>query len=154
MPRETECGFAGLEGINAPDMLTRLGPTIHVHIGLDPHYRPGSGNPPVLPDVTHPTLIDTGANLSCIDASLAADLQLPIVDRQPFAGIHGAHECNMHVAQIHIPAFQWVITGRFAGVHLQAGGQPHRALIGRMFLEKIKMVYDGQTGSVILSIPD
>ena len=42
-------------------------------------------------------------------------------------------------------------SGRFAGVHLRAGGQPHFALIGRTFLEDFTMRYEGKTGMVTLS---
>jgi hypothetical protein len=41
-------------------------------------------------------------------------------------------------------------SGVFAGVHLQEGGQLHRALIGRTFLRHYKMVYEGLTGTVTL----
>ena len=41
-------------------------------------------------------------------------------------------------------------SGVFAGVHLQEGGQLPRALIGRTFLRRYKMVYEGLTGTVTL----
>jgi hypothetical protein len=37
------------------------------------------------------------------------------------------------------------------GVDLAAGGQIHRALIGRTFLRRFTMVYEGETGTVTLS---
>ena len=33
----------------------------------------------------------------------------------------------------------YAVYGTFAGVHLIAGGQPHRALVGRTFHQHIKM---------------
>ncbi len=40
--------------------------------------------------------------------------------------------------------------GLFAGVHLVAGGQSHKALIGRTFLRSFTMIYNGRTGAVTL----
>jgi hypothetical protein len=44
--------------------------------------------------------------------------------------------------------------GEFAGVHLTAGGQRHQALIGRTFLRRFHMTYDGLTGEVTIAGPD
>jgi hypothetical protein len=41
-----------------------------------------------------------------------------------------------------------VTYGRFLGVNLLAGGQQHRALIGRSFLVDKILIYDGRTGQV------
>ena len=62
---------------------------------------------------------------------------------------------NVHLAQISIPELQVVLSGRFAGVHLFAGGQPHGALIGRTLLRHVTMVYNGVTGpvSIVRSLP-
>jgi hypothetical protein len=59
----------------------------------------------------------------------------------------------MHLVQVHFPALSFTVWGAFAGVHLAAGGQLHKALIGRTFLRYYKMVYEGRTGSVIISSP-
>src|SRR5205823_6239775 len=96
-------------------------------------------------------LVDTGASESCIDSLLAAQLNLPIVDRRPTSGAHGSLEVNMHLAQVRIPALNFTIYGAFAGVRLAVGGQTHRALIGRTFLQRFTMVYEGRTGAVTIS---
>ena len=142
----TECGFQGC------DLLTTNGPTLSVNIGFDPAYRPTAANPPpILPVNGLPALVDTGATDSCIDKLLAAQLRLPVVDRQRIAGVHGAQEVNMHLAQIHVPSFAVTLYGRFAGVDLIAGGMVHHALIGRTFLQHFTMVYNGPSGSVVIS---
>jgi len=130
-----------------------LGPTLAVDIGFDPNY-----NPAAIPYVT-PTpgitgvnaLVDTGAMVSCIDNLLAAQLDLPVVDRRPVSGIHGSRDANMYLAQIHVPSLGFTIYGEFVGVDLQAGGQVHSALIGRTFLRNFNMVYEGRSGSVTIS---
>ena len=96
-------------------------------------------------------LVDTGATESCIDNLLAATLNLPIVNRRKLAGAFGAKEVNMHLAQVRILDLSFTIYGEFAGVDLIAGGQKHHALLGRTFLQKFTMHYDGQTGQVTLS---
>jgi hypothetical protein len=67
------------------------------------------------------------------------------------AGVHGAKEVNVHLAQVYIPSLKYTIYGAFSGVDLRAGGQAHSALIGRTFLRQFKMIYDGPTGDVELS---
>jgi hypothetical protein len=150
---ETLCGFNDIPGgASGREQLTAWGPTLIVDIGFDLNYKPG-------PPWTIPTagitgiqaLVDSGAGESCIDNLLAGQLNLPIVDRRPISGVHGAHIVNMHLAQIHVPSLSFVIHGVFAGVDLAAGGQLHKALIGRTFLENFTMVYEGLTGTVKLS---
>ena len=85
-----------------------------------------------------------------MDSTLAHALKLPAVDREDRSGAHGKHKLNIHLAQIYIPALDWKIVGRFAGVHLHAGGQSHFALIGRTFLRDFTMTYEGATGTVTI----
>ena len=132
-------------------MLTFYGPTLFVDIGFDPNFKPVPGAIPT-PGITDVSaLVDTGAGESCIDSALAAQLNLPIVDKRMVSGAHGAQEVNMHLAQVRVPSLDVNILGAFAGVHLAAGGQTHRALIGRTFLRNFTMVYEGLTGTVTIS---
>ena len=152
---ETKCGFDDVPGgVSGSILLEQNGPTICVDIGFDPSFQT---TPPVrraTPGITGiRALVDTGAGESCIDSLLAAQLNLPIVNRRLVSGCHGSQEVNMHLAQVYFPALSFTIWGAFAGVHLAAGGQIHRALIGRTFLRRYKMVYEGQTGTVIISSP-
>jgi hypothetical protein len=43
------------------------------------------------------------------------------------------------------------ISGEFSAVRLAEGGHHHRALIGREFLQRFVLFYDGRTGEVTLS---
>jgi hypothetical protein len=148
-----ECGFADGPGdVLGCDLLVRNGPTLQVKIGFDPAYKPSAVDPPpTLPVIDLPALVDTGASDSCIDNLLAAQLKLPVVDRQPIAGVHGSREVNVHLAHIHVPSLQVTLYGTFAAVDLIAGGQTHHALIGRTFLRHFTMTYNGVSGSVVLS---
>ena len=147
----TRCGFDSVPGgASGADLLTSYGPTLLVDIGFDAAFKPESLVTPIAGIKGIHALVDTGASESCIDSLLATQLNLPIVDRRMISGVHGGQEVNMHLAQVHVPALMWTIYGVFAGVHLQAGGQIHKALIGRTFLRNYKMVYEGLTGMVTL----
>jgi hypothetical protein len=156
---QAKCGFDDVPGAaSGAVFLMHYGPTLLVDIGFDPNFQVPtevSGPVPVsapIPGITGiSALVDTGAGQSCIDSLLAAQLNLPIVDRRPISGIHGPQEVNIHLAQIRVPALSFVIYGAFAGVHLVAGGQMHKALLGRTFLIDYTMIYEGRTGTVTIS---
>jgi predicted aspartyl protease len=125
-----------------------------VDIGFDQNYKFVAGGAPPIPGKTKlPALVDTGANESCIDSLLAAQLNLPEVDKRMQAGAHGAKKVSMHLAQVHIPTLGFTIYGEFAAVDLRVGGQSIDALIGRTFLQRFKMIYDGVTGDVEITGP-
>ena len=144
-------GIPDSPGLSARDAMVRYGPTLYVEIGFDPSFRPDGVSRPNLSNDQFPVLVDTGASESCIDSTLAEELGLPIVGRESIAGAHGAAVVNFHLAQIVVPAFQHIVYGRFAGVHLVEGGQRHQALLGRTFLMNFGMMYDGRTGMVTLT---
>ncbi|MYC31119.1 MAG: hypothetical protein F4X65_13680 [Chloroflexi bacterium] len=137
-------------GNSDPEMLTVLGPTIDIQIGFDPTYRSSQESTPKIPNDLYPALVDTGAMESCIDSSLASELNLLVVDRQTIAGVGGSQNVNVYAAQLYIPSLNYVIYGNFCGVHLAEGLQPHLALIGRTFLRNHTLFYDGRTGVVQL----
>ncbi len=136
-------------------MLSRWGPTLGVNVGFDANWRPPmAGVPATLPvpgisDIR--ALVDTGASECCIDNLLAAQLILPIVDRRAISGVHGSHLVNIHLAQVHVPSLGCTMYGAFASVDLVAGGQMHQVLMGRTFLQAFTMVYEGRTGTVMIS---
>ena len=79
-------------------------------------------------------------------------LNLPLIDSgRRFSGVSGRLEANEYMAQIYIPELRFTILGPLPGVHLAAGGQPHYALIGRTFLRRFNMNYEGRTGAVVVS---
>ena len=147
----TDAGFTDSAAASGQRQLIQLGPTLSVEIGFDPTFRPALGRRPGLPNSLYHALVDTGATESCIDSELAGILALPVVDQRGIAGVQGASTANVHLAQIHVPELQLTVYGRFSGVHLAAGGQPHKALLGRTFLRNCVMTYDGRTGSVTIS---
>jgi predicted aspartyl protease len=97
-------------------------------------------------------LIDTGATDSCIDEELAKELQLPLIDHWDGSGIGGTEKFNVYLGHIRIAALGFIQYGRFMGVKLRAGKQPHQALLGRTVFRDMILVYDGRDGSVRLAI--
>jgi predicted aspartyl protease len=151
---QTKCGFDNSPGSAGHELLVSLGPTLIVDIGFDSTFTPeqlATGKLPAAGIKGVHGLVDTGATESCIDNLLAAQLNLPIVDRRTIAGIAGNHQANVYLAQVHIPTLRYTIYGAFAGVDLKAGGQVHSALIGRTFLRAFTMTYEGRTGTVTIS---
>lgn len=128
----TNCGFSD------KDTLYKFGPTLMVEVGFDPTFHPANNPTVKLPGTLWGGLVDTGAIECCIDSDLAQDLALPIVDRKPVSGVGGSIEVNYHLAQIYTPDLDHIVYGAFAGVHLNAGGQPHRVLIGRSSSTSLK----------------
>jgi hypothetical protein len=146
------------------DALRIFGPTVTVEVGFEASMFAQDANMTSVAQAlvsgsaqsgilrTVPALIDTGAVDSCIDEDLANELGLPLVDRQTSSGVGGAHELNLYLGHIRIPALAQINWGRFIGAKLAAGGQPHRALSGRGQLNGMILIYDGRTGAVTLSV--
>jgi hypothetical protein len=147
MKSSIECGFSGPL---AAHRLAGTGPTIPVDIGFDPIWR--AGRRPAAADRDVPALIDTGAQESFIDCDLATRLQLPIVERREVSGSAGKHEVDVYLAQIFIPPLFFTQHGEFAGAYLKRGGMPYQVLMGRTFLAKFILQYNGQSGRVTLTL--
>lgn len=121
--------------------------------GLGPlQSQQGPNIGPALPNIQNvPALIDTGATMSCIDDLLAQQLGLPLINQVQSAGVHGSGLLNVYLAYILIPTLSVSQTGEFIGANMAAGGQFHRALLGRTLLQNMLLVYDGRSGSVKLA---
>lgn len=144
----TEAGFLTSDGRNDHQTLIKIGPTIQTLIG---HHHGLDQNPFLTHQVN--ALVDSGAEQSCIDKSIAEQLGLPVVDLQMVAGANGAVEQPVYMANLQFPTLNFAQYGRFIGVDLISGGQPHGALLGRTFLSHIVMIYDGIRGQVTLACP-
>ena len=131
---EVECGWSDIpNGASGASLLQTAGPTLRVDVGFDQRFTANPANPPNLGLRGVAALIDTGASESCIDSSLAIQLNLPIIDRRTFSGAHGASELNIYLAHVWIPSLKFLQSGAFAGVHLISGGQPHEFCSDALF---------------------
>jgi predicted aspartyl protease len=164
------CGFPPLLQVPGTDpvrfvtgseVLVWKGPTLGVDIGFNQeifHPDPAIVQQAIASVHARPparfveALIDTGASESCIDEDLAKELQLPLIDQAKGSGISGSEEFNIYLGYIRIAALGFLQYGRFMGVKLRAGNQPHQALLGRSLFKDMLLVYDGRDGSVRLAI--
>ena len=109
---QTKCEFESVSGeASGCDLLAAYGPTLLVHIGFDPNYRPTVPNVLPVPGLTgiH-ALVEPNAAESCIDSLLASQLNLPIAERRLLSGVHGSHTANRHLAQVYIPSLNFTIS--------------------------------------------
>lgn len=142
MPR-AECGIVTPDGKPTNDGLVHVGPTVLANVS-----QPVTEGATEIKNKSVLFLIDSGATCSCIDATLAEELELPVIDRIPIGGVAGSSDHDIVLAQLTIPSIGFAMSGRFASVHLKAGGQVHEALFGRDFLKHVVMIYDGMHGRV------
>ncbi|HEV2562967.1 MAG TPA: aspartyl protease family protein [Rhizomicrobium sp.] len=147
MPR-VDCGFRDENGNHNPEQLALVGPTIAVQVDFDAAWQ--SGSKPRPDAEIFQALVDTGAQFSHIDTSLADRLALPVIDKCLVSGSGGTHEVDVYLAQIYVPAFKFTQHGRFAGADLSSGFDGHTVLLGRTFLTQFRMIYDGFSGRVTL----
>ena len=145
-----DCGFETRGGVSGAERLVAVGPTISVRVGHDPAFPLPDGRSTASPPRLVPAMIDTGAWSTCIDSALAASLGLPVADTARVTGLHGADFLEVYTARVQVPDLGVMFRGRFPAAQLSAGGQYHRALIGRDFLRHYAMIYDGRTGAVRL----
>lgn len=96
-------------------------------------------------------MFDTGATLTCIDEDFAVQLKLPTIDTAKITSAsHAEHPCNIHPVQLTFPQFGLSVEiPRAAGVNLKPQGLA--ALIGRDFLSRCTLFYNGVGGSITLS---
>lgn len=146
-------GFkTGTNGLSPADLLVELGPTVRVDIGLK--SRSEAGRRPDLAEKRIRALIDTGAGGDCIDDELARRLALPITDEGEISGVGGRHSAFIYTARVYVPSLDRLLFQPFTGVKLEEGGQWHRVILGRTFLRRCRLVYDGASGEAVLSTGD
>ncbi len=141
--------FSEESGKVPPSVILRVvGPSIPVRVGPAPVASVSGGPLSAPPEKVVQALIDTGANASCIDNALANELRLPIIDRVSVSGVAGNNEHNVYLGVVVIPELITYLKGRFIGVDLVS---QHPIIVGRDFLEKSVMIYNGPTGQITLS---
>jgi hypothetical protein len=92
-------------------------------------------------------IIDTGSNVSCIDTKVAAELGLVNVGTIIASGASGGTKQPIFRAKLIVDDLSLVGTGSLLGVTLHDN---LGAILGRDFLQGLKMIYDGQAGELTL----
>ena len=73
------------------------------------------------------------------------------MDIRSYGSAAGAYETPEYLADLTVPALNLGKHGRFGGTRLSELGYDFGVLLGRDFLLSAQMVYDGRTGSVVVS---
>lgn len=128
-----------------------LGPTLKVDIGLRRSI--GKDGKPDLPKKGIRALIDTGAGGDCIDDALARALGLVVHEEGYISGVGGRHWAATYMARLYVPSLDRLLFQSFTGVKLVEGGQWHSVILGRTFLRRHRLIYDGTKGQVELLDP-
>lgn len=145
MPRIEAAPFA------SSDDLAAIGPTLRVHVGFDPEFNPEYGQAPRSQAKNVWALVDTGADMSCIDTQLAEKIGLDSIDTMTTISANGQYdEMPIFLAHIYVPNLEATIYGEIASAHLAHGKSLHRVLLGRDFLRRHIMTYNGPDGRVTL----
>jgi predicted aspartyl protease len=107
---------------------------------------------PVVAPVTGMALIDTGASTTCIDDAAAQSLGLPIVDVATMSSAsHASSQANIYPISIEILGLPIIINVPSAmGAALAPQGL--LLLIGRDFLRRCTLFYNGVTGEFTIAI--
>lgn len=125
----------------APDALRHHGPLVGVT--LSPIHDPEV-------TVTGLVLIDTGAAQTCVDAAKAREARMSLVGSGRIGSAAGEAEVPLFAAVVDIEGLGRMTRPRCLGVDLE--GQGIVALIGRDLLRMGVLVYNGQEGTVSLSL--
>ena len=142
---EVECGFDSDYYRTGQDELELSGPTLSIRV-----EQVGRVVPAERKSGPCDALVDTGADKSCIDIDLAKKLELEICDTQTVNGVHGPQQTDYYAALIDIPGLSCVRIMHLAGLPLARSSFPHEFLIGRDILRWFVLIYEGDTGRVVI----
>lgn len=146
-----DVGFLDPDGKPSHQSLLQYGPSIKVHVAPYPDLNRADAGSELVSQLTL-ALIDTGARESCIDTQLATHLGLAAIDTMLLSGVGGSRPHPVFLAYVAIPELGIAQYGKFAGVELSDGGQVHGVLLGRTFLGATKLVYDGPSSHVTVTL--
>ena len=138
-----ELGF-----LHDPGRLINDGILLDVGIGRRP--TPREPKPPL---VAQKALIDTGAQDCYVDDDLARKLQLDLRGSTPVGRIHdvlGPQQVWIYSTLIVIDRFGISLHEPCAGYKIRQMGGNFGVILGRHFLWRMRMFYDGPSGSVTM----
>ncbi len=96
-------------------------------------------------------IIDTGASCTCIDDTIAQNLQLPVINiANIHSASHSAVQQNVYPVHIEVVGFGLHVEAQAVGAQLQTQGLA--MLIGRDVLQHCTLIYNGPMGLITLAI--
>lgn len=135
--------------------LEAFGPTVPVRIGVHPAMakKLQAEGKPVPPAIAGDAMIDTGAQVTTIDMTIAERLQLPRTGKTIVAGIGGLSEGYTSPISVTFPGLN-NMTFHSSGAHchdLIKNAKHIIALIGRDLLKGMTFFFDGVEGEARLA---
>lgn len=139
-----------------PGGLAAHGPLIEVTLGphpADAQAIAASGGKPE--SMERQLLVDTGASRTCIEDRLARELGLIPVRFDPFFGVSGkpaeypVYRMSIGVAMKEDetgPSHQAIFLADVVGMPAPPHSTSHVGLLGRDFLQHVRLIYDGPRG--------
>jgi predicted aspartyl protease len=101
--------------------------------------------------VSGSALIDTGASQTCIDDAIDQQLQLPVIDVVNMTSAsHASTQQNIYPVLIEVVGGIRINVPRAMGANLAS--QSLAALIGRDFLQRCTLFYNGPSGLITLAL--
>lgn len=141
-----ELGFPG-----DPSRLVSDGIVIPVHVGGGPAREIDGRGRYLSP---RRALIDTGATYCLVDVDLAQELKLKKIDRQTVTGVTGERlTVDVYSTRIRIDALDITLRDPCPSYPLRTMGGPFEVILGRSFLRRVRMSYDGSSGTVHIASP-
>jgi predicted aspartyl protease len=131
--------------------LVLRGPVIQVTVSLEQNAAKALlAQGKAVPTKSGLALIDTGASNTCVDAQVAQELGLPVIDVGSMqSASHDKHPCNIYPVQIVMPIIT-LNSPRTMGANLAAQGL--LVLIGRDVLASCNLSYNGPSGQFTLAL--
>lgn len=124
---------------------------IHIHPALAAHLQQQDPPEPPPAPVVGRALIDTGATFTALDLAVATQLQLAPVDTIASGTAGGQRTCPRFPARLVFPGTPMPPANLPRVVGVDLSGQAYCVLLGRDFLARCLLVYNGPLGVFTLS---
>ena len=96
-------------------------------------------------------LVDTGASDICIDVRLADALGLPVIDQAEVGVVGGRVPASIRVGRLEVPDVGFSHAVRLFALRMRRA--THDVILGRAFLQRYIVTFDGPRGTMLFSEP-
>jgi len=138
----------------APFVLRTRGPAVEIAVAVSSELEQSlsDANQPVRAAITGLALIDTGAVATCVDETVAQQLGVAPIDVVRISSAsHAQADKSVYPVRLRLLGTTIeVAASRAIGVPLQPQG--FIALLGRDFLERFVLIYNGPAGEMTLGL--
>lgn len=128
-----------------PDPTFRGAPCVRVRFTFEPPVMKPNGSQSMVGLQDTWALIDTGADLNCIDERLVP-LATTAIELVTSAGINGIHQARNYPVSFFFPEADWA--QNTGVITMPPADRPFGIILGRKFLQNITYNYDGRLGGI------